>query len=133
MAIDPVLCECGCGNPTPIATRTRTARNQFKGIALRFINGHNSRLIPSEEQRRRGSCNNGSALRYTGSPSNYIKVKHKHMHRVVMELHLGRALESTEVVHHIDGNKWNNDISNLEVMSQADHVRLHNKQRRQGQ
>ena len=133
MSTAPVLCECGCGIPTPIATRTRTSRNQKKGVALRFISGHNARLLSSEEQSRRSSFNDGSTLRYTGSPSNYVKLKQRHMHRVVMEKHLGRALESNEVVHHIDGNKWNNDLSNLEVMSQADHVRLHNKQRSMGQ
>ena len=34
-----------------------------------------------------------------------------------MENHLGRLLNSDEVVHHKDHNKFNNDISNLEVMT----------------
>ena len=34
-----------------------------------------------------------------------------------MEHSLGRKLLSTENVHHIDGNKQNNDISNLELWS----------------
>lgn len=46
-------------------------------------------------------------------------------HRLVMEGHLGRLLHSDEVVHHIDGNKSNNDIANLRVMSQPEHARLH--------
>jgi hypothetical protein len=36
-------------------------------------------------------------------------------HRYVMEQHIGRPLLSGENVHHIDGNKINNDISNLEL------------------
>lgn len=36
-------CECGCGEVTPIANRTRTVRGQIKGQPLRFINGHNRR------------------------------------------------------------------------------------------
>lgn len=44
-------------------------------------------------------------------------------HRWLMEQHLGRKLESWEQVHHIDGNHLNNDISNLEVLSNADHQR----------
>jgi hypothetical protein len=34
------LCECGCGQPAPIATRTAPKRGQVKGQPLRFIRGH---------------------------------------------------------------------------------------------
>ena len=44
-----------------------------------------------------------------------------------MEKHLGRRLEFNEVVHHIDGDIHNDVIDNLEVMSRADHARLHTK------
>lgn len=45
-------------------------------------------------------------------------------HRLVMEQKLGRLLRPTEVVHHIDGNRQNNDPSNLEVFaSNADHLK----------
>lgn len=47
------------------------------------------------------------------------------MHRVVMENHLGRLLKRGEIVHHIDHNKHNNDISNLELMSKSIHSALH--------
>ncbi len=44
-------------------------------------------------------------------------------HRLVMEQHLGRYLEPTEVVHHIDGNPRNNDISNLRLYpSHSEHI-----------
>ena len=44
-------------------------------------------------------------------------------HRLVMEQHLGRFLLPTEVVHHKDENKLNNDISNLELFStNAEHL-----------
>ena len=48
------------------------------------------------------------------------------MHRVVMENHLGRLLTKNEIVHHKDGNKFNNDISNLELMTNEEHSRMHN-------
>lgn len=127
------LCECGCGLPAPIAKRTRFDRGQVKGLPLRFINGHNSRLIPSEEQKRRSLLKDPDKLRYTGKRSNYVKLNQRHMHRVVVERHIGRKLESFEIVHHRDEDKWNNDITNLEIMTQAEHAALHSRQRRQGQ
>jgi hypothetical protein len=36
-------------------------------------------------------------------------------HRLVMARHRGRLLTEEETVHHIDGNKENNDISNLQL------------------
>lgn len=44
-------------------------------------------------------------------------------HRLVMEQALGRFLLPTEVVDHIDGNRSNNDLSNLRVFaSNAEHL-----------
>lgn len=61
----------------------------------------------------------------------YVEIKispSKHWpkeHRYIMEQHLGRKLNSKEVVHHKDGNPLNNNIDNLEVMAWGDHMRLH--------
>jgi len=45
-------------------------------------------------------------------------------HRLVMEAVLGRLLLPTEVVHHKDGNKENNDPANLTLFGKnADHLR----------
>jgi hypothetical protein len=38
---------------------------------------------------------------------------------------LGRSLSRFEIVHHRDGNKFNNDPTNLEVIIQSNHIRLH--------
>lgn len=46
-------------------------------------------------------------------------------HRILMEQHLGRKLEHNEVVHHINGNKFDNELSNLKVMTRSEHSRLH--------
>lgn len=40
---DPKLCECGCGEPTPIATKHDPKRGYVKGQPRRFANGHNNR------------------------------------------------------------------------------------------
>lgn len=50
-------------------------------------------------------------------------------HRIVMENHLQRLLNPTEVVHHINGDKKDNRIENLEVMSVEKHASLHTSER----
>lgn len=47
------------------------------------------------------------------------------LHRVVMENHLGRLLNADEIVHHIDKNKKNNNITNLQLMTQKEHNHYH--------
>lgn len=46
-------------------------------------------------------------------------------HRIVMENHLGRLLKKSEVVHHLNGNRKDNQIDNLELMERAAHSRKH--------
>lgn len=46
-------------------------------------------------------------------------------HRFVMEKFLGRFLDKNEHVHHIDGNKLNNSIENLRLLSNSEHTRHH--------
>ena len=42
-----------------------------------------------------------------------------------MEKFLGRPLTKDESVHHKDGNRSNNDISNLELLNRGIHARYH--------
>ena len=63
----------------------------------------------------------------SGEGKTYTKTYGKHTHRMIAEQMLGRPLEKGEIVHHIDGNKRNNDPSNLMVMTQSEHCRLHFK------
>lgn len=49
-----------------------------------------------------------------------------YLHREVYEKHYGPIPEGY-IVHHKDGNKLNNSIDNLELMSRAEHASVHHK------
>jgi len=46
-------------------------------------------------------------------------------HRKVMEDHIGRKLNRNEHVHHINGDKKDNRIDNLQIVSPSQHAKLH--------
>ena len=50
-------------------------------------------------------------------------------HILVMEQHLGRALEHGEVIHNINGDRLDNLIENLELHTSSTHKRLHDAKR----
>ena len=55
-------------------------------------------------------------------------------HRLVMEKYLQRFLLPKEVVHHLDGNKQNNKIENLELISSTGkhYIQHHVKRNKKG-
>ena len=46
-------------------------------------------------------------------------------HRLVIERQIGKYLEPEQEVHHLDGDKTNNKIENLLVVSKTEHRRIH--------
>lgn len=127
------LCECGCGNVAPIARQTDTRKGCLKGAALRFIQGHSSRL-------RRGE----NSAHWKGGrrkhASGYIQVQRPEHprassgyvfeHILIAEAVIGKTLPIQAVVHHVDGNGKNNDHRNLVVCEdQAYHLLLHQRTR----
>lgn len=68
-------------------------------------------------------------------PSGYIEItrgenKGRSQHCVIMEQQIGRRLYRNECVHHINGDKSDNKIDNLRLMTVSDHIRLHALERK---
>lgn len=53
--------------------------------------------------------------------------KDEYLHRLAFEKAIGRKLKSDEIIHHKDRNPSNNDITNLELMTNSQHRKLHSK------
>lgn len=65
-----------------------------------------------------------------GQCQGYSKIYSRLAHRVIAERVLNRPLQPKEVVHHRDGNKYNNVPENLVVFStNGDHARFHSEYR----
>lgn len=56
-----------------------------------------------------------------------INGKRVQEHRYIMEQHLGRKLTKVEVVHHINEDKRDNRIENLEIMDARTHMSHHKR------
>ena len=64
---------------------------------------------------------------YLDEKTGYIKFKNtnKLFHRWVMQQHLKRRLKRGEIVHHKNGNKLDNNITNLELINWLEHIKIH--------
>ena len=66
-----------------------------------------------------------------GTNYSYVRTENgwEYESRVVVEKSFGRKLKRTELVHHIDTIKFNNDIKNLQVCTHSKHAKIHAKMR----
>jgi len=128
---DFIECACGCG-------QLRSTLG-WDGKPKRFISGHNARLVTLEAGHKFTTNEtigekhwNWKGGKRLDKNTGYIRVrigsrKWVYEHRLVMEQKLGRKLKSNELVHHLNGNKTDNHIENLEITSRSKHNHIHYK------
>jgi hypothetical protein len=104
------LCECGCGEPAPIAAETQRSRGAVKGQPQRFVRGHSGRAKIGR--------------RYRESKVGGRNGDRSYEHIRVAEKALGKPLPKGANVHHVDGNKRNNDPGNLVICQDMKYHKL---------
>ena len=64
-------------------------------------------------------------------PNNYSRPRHgvfrPQRSRLVMEKQLERTLLTKEIVHHVNENKRDDDIDNLQLTNRSEHMKMHRK------
>lgn len=118
-----IICD-ECGKKVNMPTsQFKRSKNHFcsRQCHMKFMNRelNPSRMTPEVREKIHNSRVD------TGSNKGYQKTYGRHTHRIIAEQILGRPLKSDEIVHHIDGNKRNNNPDNLMVMTQSEHAHLH--------
>ena len=120
---------------TQIANKLGVTRNAirkyFKKYNIEFINRRKKFLSGENSPSWNGGrhIHNGYIEIYAPTHPHKNKRNCVYEHQLVMEKHIGRYLEKGEVVHHIDFDKTNNDISNLMLMTNSEHAKYHAKLR----
>lgn len=112
----PKLCECGCGNPAPIAKDTDKRKGTIKGQPSRFIHNHHMRGSRNNKYRpvmerfwekvdKRGpnECWLWTGTHHGGGYGLFgINKRMVRTHRFSYELHNGPIPDGLEVLHECD-------------------------------
>lgn len=114
------ICECGCGEPTPLATKTHRTSRRFKDYPLALVPGHRKIVRGKNNPNWAGGrFVRKSGYVYVNKPDHpYANTKgYIPEHRLVMEEKLGRYLLPEESVHHVNHRNEDNRPENLELFS----------------
>ena len=109
------ICRCECGDLVEVSGSRLLAKTQ--GI---------KRSCGKRKCNRRFANPSGFAVRiHKGYRDILINRRWMREHRFVLQKHLDRQLLPSEHVHHINGDRLDNRIENLEIMDQSRHSKEH--------
>jgi endogenous inhibitor of DNA gyrase (YacG/DUF329 family) len=119
-----------CGKKMSILKSDKSKRKYCSRECLKigFSKFESARVTNYIKKNRHPMFNGGMGVTTDGYVWIYIKGKpHNNikLHRYLMEIKIGRVLESTEIVHHINGDKFDNRIENLKIISRIEHNKIH--------
>jgi hypothetical protein len=129
-----------------LLARGVTLRSKREGTALtlpaRSLKLRGRKRAPFSAEHREGIRNGRLAWGEVNArgvslkPNGYMEItrgphKGRSQHDVVMEQAIGRRLRPDEVVHHIDQNRSNNALENLQLMTRSAHTALHRRLRKE--
>lgn len=145
-------CECGCGEEVAIyrgkprrfiyghSTRTEESRklHSERMMGNKLFEGltHSQKTkdqMAIDHMREKNPGWNGGRTVSGGGYISILKPEHPFAdingrikeERLIMEMHIGRYLKKEEIIHHIDHNKQNNLIENLQIVTSSEHNRIH--------
>lgn len=125
------LCECGCGQPAPIAKYTSYGVGWIKGQPKRFIHGHavRGRKHTKEEcERMKGRGNTGAVGESNVTWKGNTASTNAGRKRAQKDFPMGKCTlcgADGKDRHHRDGNSLNNNPENIKILCRKCHMTVH--------